>query len=275
MGTGVQVSGTAGGHQRLYRRLLRVYPVEYRAEYGDQMVQLFGDQLRDEGAARAWLRAAQDLPASAAAERERDDRRVGQSLGAPPSPFTRVLGLLGVAGGSVLLAGFLHLDAWTPDLFNLRLLLFNIGAIAVATAVHLRQSHAGRRLSLSGAIPVIVANAAYMLFTLKLVAQPGQLGAGDYQPINLFILNAAAMWLSDAWFGVVIFGLGVLNKWSAVALTVGSISAFVGMGVFGLAQSGSIMETLVLGGVALHGLAWVMLGLEVALRGTRVAAPTA
>jgi hypothetical protein len=172
------------------------------------------------------------------------------------------------------LLGFINLDAWTADLFNLRLIVFNVGAIAIAIGVHIRQAGAGRLLSLRGAVPVIVANAVYLAFTLMLVAKNGQLGPGDYQPIGLFILSAAAMWLSDAWLGLVTFRLGVLNRWSALALLVGSVAAVAGMSNFGLAPEGSLASKVILTGMAVHGLGWVLLGLEVALR-RRPAPPTA
>ncbi|HUP83714.1 MAG TPA: hypothetical protein VM284_05960 [Candidatus Limnocylindria bacterium] len=267
------MTAPVGGHGRFYRGLLRLYPADYRARFADQMVQLFGDQVRDDGKARSWLKAMVDIPGSALSEHLRRNRSVAHSLTLAPTPAARLLGLLGVLGGAFLLLGFIQLDAWTPDLFNLRLLVFNLGAIAIAIGVHMRQSKAGRLLSLSGAIPVVVANAVYLVFTLMLVAKLGQLGAGDYQPVLLFFLSAAAMWLSDAWFGLVTFRLRVLNRWSALALVIGSLAAFVGMGNFGLAPNGSAMEKIVLTGVALHGAAWILLGLEVALR--RRPAPTA
>jgi hypothetical protein len=266
------MTAPAGGHERIYRGLLRLYPTEYRRRFGDQMVQLFGDQLRDSGV-RAWLAAPIDVITTAASEHLRRNRTMAHSMTLAPSPAGRLLGLIGILGGGFLLLGYINLDEWTPDLFNLRLLLFNLGAIAVGVAAYPRHAAVSRPLALAGTIPVVVANAAYLLFTVMLVAQPGELGPGDYQPVGLFILTAAAMWLADAWFGLVALRVGILNRWSALALLVGSIAAFVGMGNFGLAPSGSLMEKVILIGVALHGFAWVLLGLELALR--RRPAPTA
>lgn len=51
-------------HERIYRRLLRSYPWETREAYGDEMLQLFRDQLRDARAAgtvpRFWLHILAD-----------------------------------------------------------------------------------------------------------------------------------------------------------------------------------------------------------------------
>ncbi len=56
-------------HQSVYRRLLSVYPAEFRREYRDAMTQLFGDRLRAEGGgARTllfWLEMLVDLATTA------------------------------------------------------------------------------------------------------------------------------------------------------------------------------------------------------------------
>ncbi|HUR24201.1 MAG TPA: hypothetical protein VMZ73_10050 [Acidimicrobiales bacterium] len=51
---------TAGRHQALYRALVTLYPRSFREGYGEPMVQLFADRVRDVGA-KAWLRALPDL----------------------------------------------------------------------------------------------------------------------------------------------------------------------------------------------------------------------
>ena len=195
---------------------------------------------------------------------------MAHSITLPPTPVSRILGLLGAIGGGLLLLGFINLDAWTPDLFNLRLVLFNLGAIAVGVGAYQRHAAVSRWLALSSSIPVVIANLVYLAFTIRLVAQPGQLGPGDYQPLNLLLLAASAMWLSDAWFGLVSFRLRVLNRWSSFALLIGSVAAFAGAANFGLAPEGSLASKIILAGIAVHGLAWILLGLEIALRRRRV-----
>ena len=58
-------------HRSLYRRLLWLYPAGFRRDYGEAMVQVFCDQLRDEArrrprsaALRAWLRTLGDFARS-------------------------------------------------------------------------------------------------------------------------------------------------------------------------------------------------------------------
>src|SRR5579864_4701509 len=51
--------------ERVYRALLKVYPKRYRERFGEQMGQLFADQLRASDTpkkfARVWLRTLADL----------------------------------------------------------------------------------------------------------------------------------------------------------------------------------------------------------------------
>lgn len=49
------------GPVRVYAALVVLYPRRFRTEYGDDMVQLFAQQLRDENAWRVCSRAATDL----------------------------------------------------------------------------------------------------------------------------------------------------------------------------------------------------------------------
>ena len=64
------------GHGTHYRRLLWFYPPGFRREYGQAMVQLFCDQLREDrrdrprgAAARTWLHALHDLALSVPKQR--------------------------------------------------------------------------------------------------------------------------------------------------------------------------------------------------------------
>lgn len=49
------------GAARVYGALLALYPRRFRREYGEDMVLLFAEQLRDENAWRVYSRAATDL----------------------------------------------------------------------------------------------------------------------------------------------------------------------------------------------------------------------
>jgi hypothetical protein len=260
------VTSAAGGNDRLYRGLLRLYPADYRAQFSDQMVQLFTDQKREVGAARAWLRAPIDLITTAVGEHLRRNRTVAHSTTLTPTPAARVLGILGVLGGAVLLAAFAIEIA--PDVNVLRLALFNIGAIAVALAALRVQASTSPRLATAATALVVVTNGLYLLTVVaeQAIAELPRLGL-------IYSVIGGAMWLSDLWFGVVTLRLGVLSRWAALALVVGSAFAFIGMGVFGLTVPGTLLNALIMTGLAAHGLGWVLLGLELALR--RRPTPTA
>lgn len=58
----------AARHRALYRALVRLYPRAFRMDYGEPMVQLFADRVRDVGA-KAWLRALPDLARTVPVER--------------------------------------------------------------------------------------------------------------------------------------------------------------------------------------------------------------
>ena len=46
---------------RVYGMLLRLYPAELRDDFGEEMTQVFLDDIDDCGAARAWLRSFKEL----------------------------------------------------------------------------------------------------------------------------------------------------------------------------------------------------------------------
>jgi hypothetical protein len=177
------------------------------------------------------------------------------------SVVNRALGVVGILGGLVLLAAFV-LDI--PPAWNTaRLLLFAAGAIAVALAVHGRHAAAARPLALAATVPVVLANGALIAWILLAQSRERPF-AGDFGLVGFWV--ALAAWLADAWFGLVTLRLGVVWRPAALMLAVGSIVAIAGMDRLGLtsAASPTIFGSLALAGVALNGLAWVLLGMDIA-----------
>ncbi len=264
----------------VYRRLLGLYPSGFRAQYADEMVHLFEDQLRDAraggapaGIVRTWLRTLGDLAVTAASEHARRDRTVAHSMTLAPSVGTRALGLAGILGGAVLLAAFVVDIA--PELNVVRLVLFNLGAIAIAVAVHRRQASAARLLSPASAVPVIVANAWYIAMVVLSIGRPVY---PDPEFRRVFFYAGMALWLTDAAFGIVALRIGAVSRWAALALAVGSLLGGSGMG--GLAETvpwlsgiATLLAPFSLWGIALVGLGWILLGIDVAMR-RRVGAPS-
>jgi hypothetical protein len=191
----------------------------------------------------------------------------------PPTAASRALGAVGVLGGLVLLAAFV--TDISPDLNWARLVLFNVGAIAIGIALA-RRALTPRAPVVLTASALVLANAAHLAMTV--------LSLGDERPFAgesglAFFLIAAAMWLFDAAFGVVLASrpdvVGLGGRLGAVALAVGSVLAITGMDRVGLVSPDvdSIFKTLALVGIFLNGLGWIVLGLDVAI-GRRAVPPS-
>lgn len=259
-------------HERLYRRLLRCYPEAFRARFGDEMVQLFGDQLRDArtrggaaGAGGVWLRALGDLVIAAVSERARRDRTMAHSLVAP-TRSTRVLGILGILGGAWLVAWLLPFIPWGPEGINLRLVAFNVGAIAIVVALS-RHLPPTARLAAAIAAVTVLANGWYLLMVVLSMGRPVPPEPDpDFRLIGF--CAGVAMWWADAAFGVVALRFRGLARWGAAALAAGSVLAFLGMDRLELVAGPyrEIVVPLALAGITLNGAGWILLGLDVATR---------
>lgn len=177
--------------------------------------------------------------------------------------WNRGLGLAGIVGGAVLVAAF-ALD-FSTDVNWVRLVLFNVGAIAVVFAVYRRQAPVAPSLAIVATVPALVANAWHLAMVVLAIGRP-QPFAGDFGLVSFYA--ALAMWLTDALFGLVSLRLGVVSRWGALALAVGSVLAIAGMDRLGLTSSANptIFGPIALTGVALNGLGWILLGIDVATR---------
>lgn len=186
-----------------------------------------------------------------------------------PSPSSRILGFAGILGGAVLLAAFAV--EISPDLNTVRLILFHLGAIAIVVAVHRRQVAASPSLARAAVVAAVLANAWNLTMIILMVGRPNPF-AGDFGLVYFYA--GLAMWVTDAAFGLVTLRLGVVSRWGALALVVGSLLAITGMDRLGLTSSASptLFGPLGLTGVALNGFAWILLGIDVATRERRAAA---
>jgi hypothetical protein len=188
---------------------------------------------------------------------------MAHAVAASPSATSRALGAAGILGGAGLLAAFIVEIA--PELNNVRLVLFNIGAIAIVVAVHRRQMAASPTLARAAATSAVLANAWYLAMVVLAIGRPHPF-AGDF---GLVIFAAgAAMWLTDAAFGLVTLRLGGVMRWGALALAIGSVLAFTGMDRLELTSrdNPTIFGPLALAGIALNGIGWILLGLDLATR---------
>jgi hypothetical protein len=195
---------------------------------------------------------------------------VARAFATSPSTSSRLLGVAGILGGAVLLAAFV-IDI-APGLNDLRLVLFNVGAMAVAIGVHRRQAPAAPGLALLGAVPAFLANAWYIAMVLHAIGRPNPFG-GDFGVV--YFAASLALWVADAWFGLVTVRLGVAAQWGALALAIGSILAITGIDRLGLTSPANptIFGPLSLVGIALNGIGWILLGLDVATHGRATTQP--
>lgn len=269
------MTAESGVGERVYRGLLRIFPPDFRDRYADEMVFDFNQQLRDARAggrsgeqARAWLLMLGDLIATGTAERLRRNRTVAHSISsAPPAVPSRVLGALGILAGIAYFAAFVV--ELPGALSPARIILFNLGTIGIVLAVHWRQSRVAPALSLAGAVPAIVANAAYAVMILLSLGMTEPIFGRSFGLVLFWI--GLAMWLADGWFGIVTAWLHQVTRIGAVAVAVGAPLAIVGMDRLGLTSSANptIFGPLSLAGQAVLASGLIVLGIDVALRGRR------
>ena len=160
----------------------------------------------------------------------------------------------------------------------LRLVLFNLGAIAVVVALYRRQAAVGSRLLGLVASAAVLANTWYLVMVVLSVGRPA-LPEPDPEFRLVMFYAGLAMWLADSAFGFVALRLGGVPRWGALALAVGSLLAILGMSHLELTSptNPTIFGPLALIGIALNGIGWILLGATiVGGRGsTRVPLPMA
>lgn len=181
---------------------------------------------------------------------------------------TRVLGVIGILGGAVLLIAFLPSLGIPPDVNTWRLVLFNVGAMAIAVAAFRLGALGSTAWSWLAAVAVIATNAAHIAFTVVGSGLESPF-AGDFGLAWHWL--AFAMWLSDGLLGLAILRAGELTRWGGAVLAIGSPLAVLGMGRFELTspENPTIFAPIALIGVALNGIGWVLLGLDL-VRPTKV-----
>jgi hypothetical protein len=182
--------------------------------------------------------------------------------------MNRPLGAAGIAGGSVLLSAFvLGIPEWFWDI---RMTLYLLGAIAVVAGVHRRQVAFAPSLALVVAVAAIAANGLYLARAVIFPNSPWHPFAGDNGMV--FFYAGLAMWIADSAFGLVALRLGQVTRWGAAALAVGSALAILGIDRLELTSEANptIFGPVALAGVALNGLGWILLGLDLMLDGRTV-----
>lgn len=279
-----------GRSVRIYAGLLRAYPPQFRARYEDEMVVLFGDQLRDARAANGaggmtitWIRTVLDLASSALEEHLRKDRTMAQSLATfEPTRTMRLLGLVGLVGGILLLLAFISFNPFETRAANtIRLITFALGGAAVAVAFYRRQALVARSLALVTSGAVVFSGVCYATWIVLALSVQSPF-SGTFGALNFW--SSGALWLSAAVYGAAMLKIGAawqgMPRWLGVAARLGAIAllgssfAWAGDDRLGLVDSeqyGQMWSTIAMTGVFLNGTGWVILGAVLALgnRGAR------
>jgi hypothetical protein len=257
--------------ERVYRALLRLYPADYRDRFSREMVQLFHDKLRDPrtgsvsgGTVRAWLTLLGDVAATAPSEHLRRNRSMAHSLSSAPPLSARGLGLAGILAGIVVLAVFVI--EIPQELFPPRIILMNLGSMAIVLAVHRRQAAIAPKLAQLAAVPAVLANAWYLVMVVLSMLRAGPVFGGAFGLV--FFWAAVALWLTTALFGAVTFRLGAVTRWGALATAVGALLTLTGIDRLGLVSEASptIFNSLSLVGIVTLAVGWILLGIDVAMR---------
>jgi hypothetical protein len=261
----------AGVGERVYRGLLRLYPADYRDRFSGEMVQLFHDKLRDArtgsvpgGSVRAWLTLLGDVALTAPSEHLRRNRSVAHSLSSTPPISARALGVAGILAGIVGLAVFVI--EIPQELFPARIILMNLGFIAIVVAVHRRQAAIAPRLALLAAVPAVLANAWYLMMVVLSMLRTGPIFGGAFGLMAFW--GGVALWLTTALFGAMTLRLGAVTRLGALATTVGALLTLTGIDRIGLVSEASptLFNTLSQVGIITLAVGWILLGLDVAIR---------
>lgn len=286
---GLDAGPAASRSERVYAGLLRAYPAPFRTRYRDEMVLLFGDQLRDArasrgsgGVATTWFRTLLDLVSSAAGEHLRKDRTMAQSLATfEPTRSMRWLGLIGLAGGVLLVWAFISFNPFETRAANMiRLITFALGQAAIALAFHRRQAVLAPRLALVTTALTVFAGVFYALWLVLALSVPSPF-SGAFGALNFF--GGGVLWLSAVAYGGAMLRIGAvwrgMPRWLGLAarfgalLLIGSAFAWLGDDRLGLVDSepyGELIGTIAMFGVLLNGLGWITLG-SVLVFGNRAA----
>jgi hypothetical protein len=265
-------------HERIYRRLLSVYPASFRARYAEPMAQLFADQLRDAhdagapaGSLRLWLRTVGDLSTSALSQHLERDRTVAHSAATIPTFSARALGIAGVLAGVVLIVPFVITiePAWYPP----RVVLFNALVIALALGLHRRQAAASPRVAIAITALVVAANLFNLVLAVFTWTGVNPI-AGWFGYVSF--LPGVVLWGAAAIYGAGSLAIGAFSRWGPILLVIGSLVGMTGLDRLGLThgQFGAFFDAAAQVGLGLVGIGWIVLGAELALRASRRGAPT-
>jgi hypothetical protein len=251
-----------GRAERVYRGVLGLYPADFRRRFGEDMVQLFHDKLREAnagrapgGAVRAWIALLIEAVVTASQEHLRRNRTMAHSLSSAPSTMSRVLGAAGIIAGLVILAAYV-IDL-PSGVFRDRLIVFGIGVIAIGIGVHRRQASHAPAASLAATVVLSVVVVSFLVTVVFL------------EPSNIASFwSGVALWLGTAAFGVVTVWIGAASRIGGLSVAIGSLLTLTGIDRLGLVSEAvpTIFNALSQVGIVTMAIGWILLGLDLATR---------
>lgn len=188
----------------------------------------------------------------------------------------RLLGLVGLAGGILLLWAFISFEPFETRAANMaRLITFALGGAAVAIAFYRRQARVARSLAFVTAGAVVVSGVAYATWVVLALWVESPF-SGTFGALNFW--SNVALWLTAAVYGAAMLQIGSawqgMPRWLGVATRLGAIAllgssfAWTGDDRLGLVDSeqyGQMWSKIALTGVFLSGAGWAILGAVLAL----------
>jgi hypothetical protein len=293
-----------GFSRHVYEKLLAAYPERFRQLYGEEMVDLFEDECRDqmENGSRfrllsVWFKALADLSVSATLERGRISMdfsavRWGGFLAIVGGFLTvvsnllvflllqmrtewmslavagQIAGMLLIAGGVVGLVALIANrgvsggeETWSPRLPSLRQLSWTQ-----------RSALAGFALAVVVIVATVGLMAVHLIYGVLDIGQPTRLVPGPLEDIlymTLGSLSGFGLPVAAILLGIAVWRSGLLGRWSALPIIVGTITIlapFSGIVVARLISdyvfSGSALELFVVVGIPqiVVGCLWMLLG---------------
>ena len=241
---------------RLYTLLLLAYPTRFRHAFGQEMAQVFRDDLRHTlqegglaGLAGLWLLVVFDLVKTAFAE------HIWEVFHMPIEKLERWTGLAAALGGALWVFVPLSVEAWNVNL-NEVILIFLLLAIMLLWAIALgglyrrlpAASHPANKVTFAIAEVglLLLAIALLLLYFAELEEIPTAMG----------LLALIGMVLGIAGMGVIALVHRVLGFWRFAPLTLGGVFlAFIV--VTTIPESSQQLQNALL---ILNGISWLLLG---------------
>lgn len=243
------------------RWLVRLYPADWRARYGDEFLDLLESR-------PLTLRSAFDVLLGAV-DAHLDPQLVGDPLLHPRLPTsTRLLGVAAMGSGLIVILGILfsigvgHSSssfaevAWTEPFGFFRLAMFAPLALGGMIGVHRRQVARAPVVAWLGLAPAVIFAG---LATPNIL--PEGTGLMTFHTGQAGFILGTGFWASAMGFGVVAAMIGVAPRLGALSMAVGAPMAMIGM--FSQTEFWSLVAQA---GVVIFGFGLMWLGIDLVLR---------